>query len=522
VTETTTTPILRAQNISKTFSGTTVLNKLDLEIMPGQVHALVGQNGSGKSTFIKILAGFHAPDPDEDSGVWIRGEQISLPIQAGDRAKHGFAFVHQDLGLIDTISVLENLRVRNFDRRPGGRIPWRSERKHVAELLQRFGIDARPDQPVSELNQIERTRLAIVRAFDQLSGVEQGVLVLDEPTAALPRDGIERFFASIKELTNTGFGVLFVSHRLEEVFELASRVTVLRDSRCTHSGPTADLHEDSLIELILGFALERLYPEPHTPATEVIARIDNATGANVTDVSIPIHRGEIVGLTGLLGGGWDRLPYLVFGAENASGGTLTIGEQTSELKGMTPRDAIKLGCAFLPGNRLVDGSLQSASVKDNLTLPTLESYYTGGILHHRRELAHVRALLLGYDVRPPEPDRLLASLSGGNQQKVLVAKWFETQPSLLLLHEPTHGVDVGARAAIFERLREAAANGMGILLATSDYEDLPHLCNRVIVLRDGRAVSELHGASLTHERIVEQCFRTSVADGPTLTAGADV
>ncbi len=522
MTQTTTTPILRAQNISKTFSGTTVLNKLDLEILPGQVHALVGQNGSGKSTFIKILAGFHAPDPDEDSGVWIRGERIRLPIDVRDRAKHGFAFVHQDLGLIDTISVLENLRVRNFDRRPGWRIPWRSERRHVSELLERFGIDAFPEQPVSDLNQIERTRLAIVRAFDQLSDVEQGILVLDEPTAALPRDGIERFFASVRELTAAGFGVLFVSHRLEEVFELASRVTVLRDSRRTHSGPTADLDEDRLIELILGFALERLYPEPHEPATEVVARIDQVTGPGVRHASIPIHRGEIVGLTGLLGGGWDRLPYLAFGAETATGGTLTIGEKSAELKNMTPRDAIKLGCAFLPGNRLVDGSLQAASVKDNLTLPTLGSYYTNGILRHRRELARVRELLLGYDVRPPEPDRLLASLSGGNQQKVLVAKWFETRPSLLLLHEPTHGVDVGARAAIFERLRQAADEGMGILLATSDYEDLPHICNRVIVFRDGRAVSELHGSALTYERIVEQCFRTSIADGPPLTAGADV
>jgi ribose transport system ATP-binding protein len=516
------TPIFRAQNISKTFSGTTVLNSLDLEIMPGQVHALVGQNGSGKSTFIKILAGFHAPDPNKDSAVWIRGEQIPLPIQPGDRAKHGFAFVHQDLGLVDTISVLENLRVGNFDRRPGWRIPWRRERRHVAELLERFGIDVLPDQPVSDLNQIERTRLAIVRAFDQLSDVDQGILVLDEPTAALPRDGIERFFASVRELTAAGFGVLFVSHRLEEVFELASRVTVLRDSRCTHTGPTAELDEDSLIELILGFALERLYPEPHTPATDVIARIHRAAGSGVRDATIAIHRGEIVGLTGLLGGGWDELPYLLFGAENATGGTITIGQHTTELKGMTPRDAIKLGCAFLPGNRLVDGSLQAASVKDNLTLPTLNSYYTSGILHHRRELARVRELLLGYDVRPPEPDRLLASLSGGNQQKVLVAKWFETHPSLLLLHEPTHGVDVGARAQIFERLREAANEGMGILLATSDYEDLPHVCNRVIVFRDGRAVSELHGAALTYERIVEQCFRTSAADGPPLTAGADV
>jgi ribose transport system ATP-binding protein len=502
-------PIFRARDISKSFTGKRVLHNLDLEIMPGEIHALVGQNGSGKSTFIKILAGFHAPDEGDDSAIWIRGEQMDLPLHPRDRAEHGFAFVHQDLGLIDTASVLENVRVRNFDRGIGFRIQWRRERRHVRDLLSRFGVEVSPDEPVSGLSQVDRTNVAIVRAFDQLAGVERGLLVLDEPTAALPRDGIERFFATVRQLAAAGLGVLFVSHRLEEVFELTDRVSVIRDGHLMHTGPTKELNEDQLIEHILGFSLDRLYPEAHTPATDVVATLKDVSGAGVSDVSLRIHRGEIVGLTGLLGSGSERLPYLIFGAESATGGTLSLSSDTVELKGMTPQKAIRLGCAFLPGNRLADGSLQTATVKENLTLATLDSYFSGGFLRRRAELTRVRKLLLDYDVRPPEPNRELASLSGGNQQKVLVAKWFETEPVLLLLHEPTHGVDVGARAQIYERLREAAASGMGVLLATSDYEDLPHLCNRVIVFRAGRAVSELHGAELTHERIVEQCFRTS-------------
>ncbi|MFI7067654.1 sugar ABC transporter ATP-binding protein [Kribbella sp. NPDC050124] len=499
-------PIFRANNISKSFSGKRVLHNLDLEIMPGEVHALVGQNGCGKSTFIKTLAGFHAPD--EGGAAWIRGRQIDLPLRSGDRAEHGFAFVHQDLGLVETISVLENVRVGNFGRTRGFRIPWRDERRHVGRLLARLGVDVSPDAPISELSQIDRTNVAIVRAFDQLTGVERGLLVLDEPTAALPKDGIERFFATVKELAAAGCGVLFVSHRLEEVFELADRVSVLRDGHLVHTGPVKELDEDQLIEHILGFSLDRLYPASHKPTVDVLAKLDNVSGAGVVDVSLNVHRGEIVGLTGLLGSGSERLPYLIFGAEAASEGALTLDGQTVDLQRMTPRKAIELGCAFLPANRLEDGSLQSATVKENLTLPTLGAYFVRGALRRRPELSRVRKLLRDYDVRPQEPDHLLASLSGGNQQKVLLAKWFETQPVLLLVHEPTHGVDVGARAQIYERLREAAAGGMGILLATSDYEDLPYLCDRVLVFRNGRVVSELHGADLTQERIVEQCFRT--------------
>jgi ribose transport system ATP-binding protein len=495
--------------MSKSFGGRRVLDGLDLDIQQGSAHALVGQNGAGKSTFIKILAGAYEPDPEDGAGVWIRGTSVPLPLDPRERAGYHFAFVHQDLGLIDSVSVLENVRVGNFAMDTGWRIPWRRERRHVRELLERFDVDVSPDQNVSELTQIQRTGVAIVRAFDQLSGVDKGLLVLDEPTAALPRDGIDRFFTAVNELKATGFGVLFVSHRLEEVFELTDWVTVIRDGRLAHSGPTSALDEDQLIEHILGFSLERLYPEPHKPTTDVLARLESVSGPHVSDLSMTLHKGEIIGVTGLLGSGWEELPYLMFGATPAKSGALSINGKDVELKGMTPRDAMKLGCALLPANRLVDGSLQTATVKENLTITTLDSYFSSAILHHRRERDHVQELLHGYDVRPPEPDAPLARLSGGNQQKVLVAKWFETEPSLLLLHEPTHGIDVGARAAIFERLRNAAASGMAVILATSEYEDLPHLCDRVLVFREGKVGSELHGASLTYERIVEQCFRTS-------------
>ena len=503
-------PIISVRNVSKTFTGRRVLERFNLDIMPGEVHALVGQNGSGKSTFIKIMAGFHEPDSDPDSSVMVHGSPITFPMRPGEAARLGLAFVHQDLGLVETASVLENVRVRRYDLGLGWRIRWGRERKYVQRILEEFGLDIDPEAQVSTLRQADKAQIAIVRAFDQLSHAKQGLLVLDEPTPYLPRDGVERVFQTVRDVAARGFGVLFVSHRLEEVFEITQRVTTLRDARVVDCVPTSSLTEETLIERILGFSLEHLYPEPHEAQGERTLSVKNVSGAGVEDVSFDLHRGEILGVTGLLGMGWDRLPYLLFGAEKATGGVLELGRRTIKLESLEPQKAIQQGIAFLPANRLGDGSLQTASVKENVTLAKLDEFFKGGFLRLGREHDTVRRILAEYDVRPPDPDRTFSTLSGGNQQKVLLAKWFETGPQVLLLHEPTQGVDVGARAQIFRRIRDAAAAGAAVLLATSEYEDLPFLCDRVLVFRGGRVVAELHGASLTTERIVEQSFRVTL------------
>ena len=487
-----------------------MLRDFDLEIAPGEVHGLVGQNGSGKSTFIKIIAGFYDPDPDPEASLAIRGEEVALPLRAGDPARLGLAFVHQDLGLIESATVLENMNVGRYRTEAVWRIPWRREKRHARQVLEEFGLQISPDTLIGSLRQVDRAQVAIVRAFDQLTDVQRGLLVLDEPTPYLPRDGIQRVFQTVREIAARGMGVLFVSHRLEEVFELTDRVTILRDGRIVDSCATDTLDEQKLIERILGFALEQLYPAAHEPKQGVAMSVSNLSGPDVSDVSFELHRGEILGVTGLLGMGWDRLPYLLFGADKATSGTLRLDDIDVDLAGgLAPGHAIELGLAFLPANRLGDGSLQSATVIENVTLATLGSYFRSGLLRHGSERRRAADLLREFDVRPPDPDRVISTLSGGNQQKVLVAKWFETQPKVLILHEPTQGVDVGARAAIFKRIRDAAAGGAAVLLASSEYHDLPHLCDRVIVFRGGRAVSVLHGASLTHERVVEQSFRVT-------------
>jgi ribose transport system ATP-binding protein len=510
--------VIAARNFSKTFTGRTVLQSVDLDVLPGEVHGLLGQNGSGKSTLIKILAGFH--HPDEGASLTVRGSDVPLPLRPGGARRHGMSFVHQDLGLAAELTVLENFRVGLYDTRLAWRVNWREERRIVRAALRRYGARCEPDALVSSLGEVDRAMVAIARALEELRTGDGGLLVLDEPTPYLPRDGVERLFASVREAAASGIGVLFVTHRLEEVHALTDRVTILRDGRLVGTTVAASASEADLIELILGFALDELYPAPHDSVGDVALSMRHVNADDVKDLDLELRRGEIVGVTGLLGMGWERVPYLIFGADSGATGSIEVGGRTHQLDDFTPAKAMRRGMALLPANRLRDGGVPSATVTENLTLPTVGTYFSGGLLKHRREVRRVAELLEEFQVSPPDPDRTFATLSGGNQQKVLVAKWLETKPKVLLLHEPTQGVDVGARAQIFTRIRDAAEAGTAVVLASSEYEDLVHLCDRVIIFRDGRAVSEVSGAALTVERLVEQSLRADRATAAASRAEA--
>ena len=497
-------PVVSARRFGKSFGGRSVLADVDLDVLPGQVHGLLGQNGSGKSTFIKILAGYH--HPDEGAELEVRGEHVNLPLNPTDPRHVGFSFVHQDLGLVERASVLENMRIGRYAAGFGWRISWARERRLVRDALERIGLEVDPRTHVSELRPVDRAMVAILRALEQLRQVPRGLLVLDEPTAYLPRDGVDRLFKAVREVAKQGHGILFVTHRLEEVQEITDQVTILRDGRVVTSAPTSTLDESALVERILGFAMEQLYPIAHEAASEVTLQIDRLSGSMVQDFSTSVRRGEIVGLTGLVGMGHEQVPYLLFGAERATSGQMRIGANQLDARRMTPAAALRSGIALLPADRLRDGGVGTATVSENVTLPTLSNYFDRGLLRRRRERRSVRDLLERFVVRPAEPPRLFSTLSGGNQQKALLAKWFETGPQLFLLHEPTQGVDVGARKQIFQQMRDAAQAGVAFIFVSSEYEDLANLCDRVVVFRYGRPVSELHGASLTQERILERCF----------------
>jgi ribose transport system ATP-binding protein len=502
-------PVVEARGFAKTFGGRKVLNDVDLTIRPCEIRGLVGQNGSGKSTFIKILSGYHGPDPGAE--LRVRGEPVGLPLAPDEPARLGLSFVHQDLGLFEAGSVLENLMVGRYQTRRGWRIPWRQETARAHHLLERFGLDLDPDTPLAALSEVERAIVAIARA---MSGPEEGggLLVLDEPTARLPRHTVDSFFNAVRSLAARGMGVLFVSHRLDEVLAITHRVTVLRDGVAVADHATAGLTQKDLATDILGFSLEQLYPEPHHSTQDVVLAVEGLGGGIVEDFSAVLHRGEILGLTGLVGMGHDQVLHLLFGSIPARSGTLRLAGRTLDAPGLTPRKAMGCGLALLPANRLREGGVAEASAAENITLAILDSFTVGGLLRHRREEQAVRRLMTDFDVQPVAPDLPLGTFSGGNQQKGLVAKWFARVPAVMLLDEPTHGVDVGAKRQIFRQLRDAAEGGMGVIMASVEAEDLAQICDRVIVLRHGRAVALLRGSELSAARIAEQAL-LGVQDG---------
>lgn len=507
--------IIVIRGLGKSFAGRPALEGVDLDVRRGEVHGLLGQNGSGKSTLIKILAGVH--DPDSGS-LLVNGTPVDLPIRPDHTRDLGMSFVHQDLGLVPMMTVMENMRIGRFEHNVWGRVDWRQERQAAQKALQRLDLDVSPDAKVASLSEVNRALVAIARALDGLVSNEQGgLLVLDEPTVYLPRDGIDRLFRAVRRIAELGGGVLFVTHRLEEVGEICNRVTVLRDSRKVGTVETAAVDASQLVEMILGRSLEDLYPEPHLAPGEVRLAVRGLSGAGVHEVSFDLSRGEILGLTGLVGMGFDAVPYLIFGARPAASGELTIDGARLSGSDLTPYTATRHGLALLPANRTRDSGLGSATVCENVTLPVLPSYFRGGRLRQREELRDVTGLLHGFEVNPPDPARRLSTLSGGNQQKALVAKWLQRQPLVLLLHEPTQGVDIGSRKQIFQLIRDTADRGCAVILASAEYEDLAHLCDRVIIFRHGRAVSELRGSTVTRERIVEQCYRS---DPPPIAANA--
>jgi ribose transport system ATP-binding protein len=498
------TPLLEAVRLSKTFGSRTVLREASLAIEPGEIHGLLGENGSGKSTLIKILAGYHAPDPG--GSLKVGGVEEPLPLSPVRPRELGMYFVHQDLALMEQGTVLENMRIGRYGHNAAYAVNWRAEQRSVQETLDRYGVAAKAETMVSSLRQVDRAMVAIARALEQLRDTERGVLILDEPTPYLPRDGVDQLLASVRAAADTGVGVLFVSHRLEEIRAITDKLTILRDGAVVATAETTSMTDAEIIEKIIGFSLEQLYPDSPENRGERILSVRGVEGAGVHGVDLDLHEGEILGVTGLLGMGWERLPYALFGADPVEAGTMELAGKRCDLTKQTPRRSLDERLALIPANRQRDGSLPIATVTENVTLPTVDRYFRGGRMRPREEHKRAKGLIEEYDVRPPEPRKALGMLSGGNQQKAVLAKWLEFEPRVLMIHEPTQGVDIGARTQLFTRLRDVAAEGTALIIASTEYGDLAHLCDRVVVFRDGKIVAELSHSGLTEERLVERSF----------------
>lgn len=508
-------PILSIRNLSKSFGGARALDGVDFVVGPGEVHGLLGQNGSGKSTLIKILAGFHEPDPGAQ--LTVGGAEVPLPLSTGQFRNLGISFVHQHLGLVPSMSVLENLLIGEHAATARLRIPWRSEAARARALFQRFGLTLDPEERVERLSSVAKAQLAIVRAFDQLQRSPQTkvkILILDEPTPFLPANDVQKLFRLVRDLVNEGASVIFVSHDIDEVMEITDRVTVLRDGRITGTVETAEIGKDEIVRMIVGRSvdLEMLRPPPrkHGP---VKVTIEDLHGPNLFGFSISLRAGEVVGLTGLIGSGYDDAVHLVYGAVRAAAGRLLIDQSEHELSRMTPDRAISAGVVLVPGDRLTSGVIATLSVTDNMTLPILGLSNGGWFILGKKMDKVTRDLNEAYDVRPRDPSRLVGQLSGGNQQKVVLAKWFQIAPQLILLDEPTQGVDIGAREQVFQTIQRMSEAGACVICASSDHEQLAALCDRVVVLARGRQVAQIAGKEISKSAIAELCYTSLETNG---------
>jgi ABC-type sugar transport system ATPase subunit len=484
-----TQPLLRVSGLSKTFPGLRALYDVDFAVRRGEIVALVGQNGSGKSTLVKILTGIHQADP---------GGRIEGPAHDDGGSIH---VIHQDLGLVPQLNTVENL---DLGRRYGARgaLPTRrrEEAEHARELLRQFDAAFDVTAPVGALTPAERTIVAIARALDGWERPE-GLLVLDEPTAALHSDEVGRLFTAVRRAASRGAGVLFVSHRLDEVMDLADRVLVLRDGRLVADTPVAALDHEELVRLIVGEALEDAAPRERRTGGEESLHVRGLQGGTVRELRLDARAGEVVGVSGILGSGREHVAALLFGALRRAGGEVRVAGVT--LPPGDPRAAIAVGVAYVPADRHADGAVMTMRVRENVTLPNLRRLRRlMGWLDAPAERRDVHGWVDRIGLRPAEPERPLELFSGGNQQKVVLAKWLRNEPRLLLLDEPTQGADVGAKAAIYELVHDAAARGAAVVVASSDTAELAALCDRVVVFSDGIVSAEITGRDLTEERLV--------------------
>jgi ribose transport system ATP-binding protein len=505
---TSTDEALYVHGVSKRFGATLALDRVSLCLRAGEVHGLVGANGSGKSTLVKILAGYHAPDSGQ---ARLHGQMHTLPLSARDR--RGIATIHQDLGLIEGLSVLENLIVTTgFGTQARHPIRWSTQRRTAHELLERIDLDLDLAADVSELAPGQRTLVAVARAMLELDRAREAdlserghVLILDEPTAALSAAESIAVWQLLRKITSAGGAALLISHHLQEITDHCSRVTVLRDGRNVLERPCADVTEGLLVESMLGEASALRSKGAMNVAAPAGQGHDLAVtglhGKTVRGLSFVIAPGEVLGIVGLLGMGQDEVPYLLAGATRPSSGTIAIDGEA--LPGGDIGAARRAGLALIPQDRRRDGLWTDADGAENLAIVDPKRCMRGARYLRRLELDNATEWFATLGVTPNNPRLPVNGLSGGNQQKLLMAKWLQTQPAVAVLHEPTQGVDVGAKVEVHNIVRAfARETGAAICLCSTDLEETEEMCDRVLVLRHGRSVGVLEGPEVQSHAIL--------------------
>jgi ABC-type sugar transport system ATPase subunit len=492
-------PILDLQDVSKSFPGVRALSGVHFDVRAGEVHALMGENGAGKSTLIKIMSGVYQPD----SGTMrVDGREVRFhgPL---DAQRAGIATVHQELLLFPELTVAENVFVGHAPRATWGGIGWKAMRERAQAILASLDIhDLDVTAPVSSLSVANRQRVEIAKALS----LNARVLIMDEPTAALTEADVERLFGIVKKLRDRGVGVVYISHRMAEIFALADRVTVLRDGQYVATRPVAETREGELITMMVGRTIDRLFPKLDTRPGEPVLEVRGLSRSPmVKEVSLTVRAGEIVGLAGLIGSGRSELAQTVFGITPAEAGEIRILGRPVRIA--SARDAKRHGIAYVPEDRGSQGVVRAMRIDQNVSMAVLDRIAPKGFVDRTAEAALARDAVARFGIRAWGIRQLVGKLSGGNQQKVVLGKWLATRPKLLIMDEPTRGIDVGAKAEIHKLMSELAAQGLAILMISSELPEVLGMSDRILVMREGRIVAEFARGQADQETIAHAMMR---------------
>jgi rhamnose transport system ATP-binding protein len=488
------TVLLELRGVSKTFAGNRVLKDVDFDVRPGEVHALMGENGAGKSTLIKIISGVHAPD---DGGIIrVAGTEYKA-MTSRTAARGGIATVYQELLLFPELSVAENIFLGHAPRTPLGSLDWSLMRRRGRQLLDSLDShDLDVDAKVGTLSVANRQRVEIAKALSQ----NARVLIMDEPTAALADADVRRLMVVVKRLRERGVGIIYVSHKLPEVFELADRVTVLRDGALIGTNPIAEVTEQSLVAMMVGRDIAQLFPKPVPNIGEVVLRVKGLSfGDRVRNISFELRRGEILGIAGLVGSGRTELALTVFGITPATAGTIELDGRTISIT--SPRQARDLGIAYVPEDRGLQGLVRPMSIAQNVSMAALHRVTNGLFMRFAAEISLAAEAIARLGIRTRGPEQIVGQLSGGNQQKVVLGKWLATNPRILIMDEPTRGIDVGAKSEIHALMGKLAQEGMAIVMISSELPEVLGMADRVLVMNGGTSVATIDRANASPETV---------------------
>ncbi|MEP3634027.1 MAG: sugar ABC transporter ATP-binding protein [Shimia thalassica] len=485
--------VLQADRISKSFGSVPVLFSVNMDVRPGEVHALIGENGAGKSTLMKILSGFHDPTSGR---ILFDGEEVVLPPNGGAEML-GIVLIHQELNLAEQMTVEENIFLGR-ELTKNGILDRQRMQAQVQEYLQDIGLDIAPTARISDLSIAEKQMVEIVKAISR----NARVLIMDEPTAVLTEAETEVFFRQVTKLKEKGVAIVFVSHKLSEVKEISDRITILRDGQWIGTKEASDMSLDAMAQMMVGRELSDLYPpmrEADVDADRVL-QVANLTAAGVKDVNFDLKRGEILGFSGLIGAGRTSVFEAICGLEPITSGTIHVnGAETRFASVAAARDA---GIAYLTKDRKAKGLLLDKKMRPNLTLFSLPKFVKRFGLDIKSEDAALERAVRRFDIRARDPDISVGDMSGGNQQKLLLAKVMESEPQIVIIDEPTRGIDVGTKQQVYHFVTALAAEGVSVVVISSEMPEIIGLCHRVIVMRDGRITGTLEGDGINETEIV--------------------